>query len=180
MNVFKSFFAEMRAALKGQQQVEAELSRHFTPRAREMFAFAEDEAARLNHNFIGTEHVLLGLLKLERGVAANVLRRQGVDLKKVRASIEEYVPRGPDVSSLKPIPFTPRVKAALVTAHKEARALNHAYVGTEHVLLGLLAESDGVAARVLEGFGVHASQTRQEMLKELVPNFDEGDQASQT
>jgi ATP-dependent Clp protease ATP-binding subunit ClpC len=170
MKLLKSFFAEMRAALTDQKQVEAELSQHFTPRAREIFAFAEDEAARLNHNFIGTEHVLLGLLKLESGVAANVLRRQGVDLKKVRASVEELIRRAPDERILKPIPFTPRVKAALVTAHKEARGLNHTYVGTEHVLLGLLSESDGVAARVLEG--VCVSRTRQEVLKELDPNLE--------
>ncbi len=176
MKLFKSFFAEMRAALQG----EAELSRHLTPRARDMFAFAEDEAARLNHNFIGTEHVLLGLLRLGRGVAANVLRRQGVDLNKVRASIEQYVGRGPDVTILKPIPWTPRVKAVLVSARKKARALNHTYLGTEHVLLGLLAESDGVAARVLAGFGVYAPQTRRGILNELDPNLEGGRQPSQS
>src|ERR1041384_3909694 len=79
--------------------------------------------------------------EFSRGVAANVLRRQGVDLKKVRVTVGEYVPRGPEVKVLKPIPFTPRVKMVLVTAQKEAGALNHTYVGTEHVLLGLLAES---------------------------------------
>ena len=178
MKLLKAFFAEITAALAEQKQAEAEFSRHFTPRAREMFALAQDEATRLNHNFIGTEHVLLGLLKLDRGVAANVLRRQGVDLKKVRVTVGEYVPRGPEVKVLKPIPFTPRVKMVLVTAQKEAGALNHTYVGTEHVLLGLLAESDGVAARVLKGFGLCVSETRQEILKELDPNLDEGDQPS--
>jgi ATP-dependent Clp protease ATP-binding subunit ClpC len=146
MKLLKSFLAEMRVALTSQKQ----LSQHFTPRGRDIFALAEDEAVQLNHNFIGTEHVLLGLLNLDRGVGANVLRRQGVDLKKVRTSVEEYVGRAPDVKILKPIPFTPRVKAALITAHQEARALNHSYVGTEHVLLGLLGEKDGVAARVLK------------------------------
>src|SRR5260370_41312153 len=116
MKLFKSFFAEIAAGLAEQKQAEAEFSRHFTPRAREMFAFAQDEATRLNHNFIGTEHVLLGLLKLDRGVAAKVLTRQGVDLKKVRARIDEYVGHAPDVKILNPIPFTPRVKRILVTA----------------------------------------------------------------
>src|SRR5262249_3332706 len=154
MKLFKSFFAEMAAAVAKRKQAEAEFSRHFAPRAREMFALAQDEATRLKHNFIGTKHVLLGLLKLDRGVAANVLRRQGVDLQKVRTAVEEYVGRGPDVKILNPIPFTPRVKTVLVTAHKEARSLSHTYVGTEHVLLGLLHESEGVAARVLKGFGL--------------------------
>src|SRR5437868_1941009 len=145
MNLFKSLFARMAAASAEHEQVEAEFSGTYTPRAREIFAFAEEEATRLNHNFIDTEHVLLGLLKLNVGIAANVLRRQGVDLQNVRRAVEEYVGPGPDVMVLSPIPFTPRVKAILVTAHKEARALNHTCVGTEHVLLGLMCESDGVA-----------------------------------
>jgi ATP-dependent Clp protease ATP-binding subunit ClpC len=179
MNLFKSFLAQMAAVMKEQQQTEAEFSGQFTPRAREVFALAQDEATRLNHNFIGTEHVLLGLLKQNRGVAVNVLKRQGVDVEKVRTTVEQWVPSGPDVELLTPSPFTPRVKRVLVIAHKEARELNHTYVGTEHVLLGLLAERDGVAARVLEGFGLRLSQTRQEILKELDPNLHEGDQPSQ-
>src|SRR5438105_2822358 len=105
MKLLKSISARIAAAMAEQQQ-DAEFSQHFTPRARDMFELAEDEAARLNHNFIGTEHVLLGLLKLNQGVAANVLRRQGVDLTKVRDAIEKYVRRGPDVKMLKPVPFT--------------------------------------------------------------------------
>lgn len=179
MKWINSFLAKMADAVAHQQQAAAEVSSHFTPRARETFALAQSEAARLNHSFIGTEHVLLGLLKLNRGVAANVLRRQGVDLQKIRTAIEENVGAGPDIKVLNPIPFTPRVKRVLVTAHKEARALNHTYVGTEHVLLGLMSERDGVAARILEGFGLSVLQTRQEILKELDPNLHEGDQAPQ-
>jgi ATP-dependent Clp protease ATP-binding subunit ClpC len=179
MKLLKSFFAQIGAALKEQKQMQGEFSDQFTPRAREVFALAEDEAARLNHNFIGTEHVLLGFLKFNRGIAANVLRRQGVDLERVRTAVEGRVPPGPDLTILKPIPFTPLVKIVLDTAHKEAGALNHAYVGTEHVLLGLLAEGDGVAAHVLESFGLSVSQTRQEIRKELDPNFHEGDQRAQ-
>src|SRR5258705_260209 len=136
MKLIKSFFAEI-VALAERQQAEAEFSRHCTPRAREVFVLAQDEATRLNHNFIGPEHVLLGLIKLDRGVAANVLRRQGVDLKKVRTAVEKYVCRGPDIKILPPIPLTPSVKTVLVTAQKEARSLNHTYVGTEAILLGL-------------------------------------------
>ena len=179
MKLFKSFFAKMTAAMAEREQAEAEFSDYYTPRAREVFTLAQDEATRLNHNFIGTEHVLLGLVKLGRGVAANVLSRQGVDLQKVRTAVEQYVGRGPDVKILFPIPFTPRVKTVLVTAQKEARSLNHTYVGTEHILLGLLCETDGVAARVLEGFGLGVSQTRQEILKELDPNFLGGGEPSQ-
>ncbi len=179
MNIFKSFLAEIAAALARREQTEAEFSRHFTPRAQEIFALAEDEAARLNHNFIGTEHVLLGLVRFGRGVAANVLGRQGVELEKVRAAVEALIGHAPDVRVARPIPFTPRVKRVLVIAHREARALNHTYVGSEHVLLGLLEESDGVAARVLKDFGLCAAQTRQDILKELDPNLHESDQTSQ-
>jgi ATP-dependent Clp protease ATP-binding subunit ClpC len=179
MKLFKSFFARMAAALTEREQVEAELSGNYTPRARQVFALAEKEATRLNHNFIGTEHVLVGLVKLGQGVAANVLRRQGVDLEKVRTAVEEYVGRGPDVNLLHPIPFTPRVKTVLLTAQKEARCLYHTYVGTEHILLGLMRDGEGVAARVLEGLGLSVSQTRQEILKELDPNFLGGGELSQ-
>ena len=178
MKPLKSVFARIAAAV-AEQKDDVEFSRHFTPRAREMFALAEDEATGLNHNFIGTEHVLLGLLKLDRGVAAKVLRRQGVDLTKVRNAMEPYVRRGPDVKMLKPIPFTPRVKTVLVTAHKEARALNHTYVGTEHILLGLLRDDDGIAKRALEGLGLSVTVAQQEILKELDPNLDNGRQPSQ-
>ncbi len=171
MKLFKSFFAEMAAALADRKQAEAEFSRNYTPQAREVFTLAQGEATRLNHNFIGTEHVLLGLVKLGRGVAVNVLSRQGVHLEKIRTAVEEYVGRGPDVKILHPIPFTPRVKTVLVTAQKEARSLCHTYVGTEHILIGLLCENDGVARRVLERFGLSVSQTRREILKELDPNF---------
>src|SRR6516225_9234371 len=104
MNLFKSFFAEIAVALHS----DAELSSHFTPRAREMFAFAQDESTRLNHNFIETEHVLLGLLKLDRGVAANVLKRHGVDLRNARAGVEEYVGHTTECKNQKPPFLSPR------------------------------------------------------------------------
>jgi ATP-dependent Clp protease ATP-binding subunit ClpC len=171
MKLFKSFFDEMAAALAGRKQAAAEFDRSYTPRAQQVFAFAQAEARRLNHNFIGTEHVLLGLVGLGRGVAANVLRCEQVDLEKVRLEVERYIPRGPENTPRTPCPFTPRMRKVLEAAQKEARSLSHTYVGTEHILLGLLGDDEGVAARVLRSFGLDASRIRQDVLKELEPHF---------
>lgn len=144
---------------------------NFTPRAQQVLALARKEADRLNHNFLGTEHLLLGLIKLGQGVAVNVIQRLGLDLDTVRLKVEEKVGTGPDQKVAGNIPFTPRVKKVLALAAKEAKALNHTYVGTEHILLGLLREGDGVAARVLKDLDVDIEQARQEVLKELDPNY---------
>ena len=147
-----------------------DLPQSFTPRAQQVLTLARREADRMNHNFVGTEHLLLGLIKLGQGVAVNVLLNQGVDLEKARAEVENQVGSGPEQKTFGNIPYTPRVKQVLALAAKEARALNHTYVGTEHILLGLLREGDGVAGRVLQSLGVHLEQTRKEVLKELDPN----------
>ncbi|MBI3414824.1 MAG: ATP-dependent Clp protease ATP-binding subunit [Verrucomicrobia bacterium] len=144
---------------------------NFTPRAQQVLALARKEADRFNHNFVGTEHLLLGLIKLGQGVAVNVLQKLGLDLDTVRLEVEKQVGTGPDQKMIGNIPYTPRVKKVLSLAAKEAKALNHTYVGTEHILLGLLREGDGVAARVLKNLDVDIEQTRQEILKELDPNF---------
>src|SRR5437016_426233 len=144
---------------------------NFTPRAQQVLALARKEAERFNHNFVATEHLLLGLIRLGQGVAVNVLQKLGLDLETVRMEVEKQVGVGPDQKMLGNIPYTPRVKKVLVLATKEARALNHTYVGTEHILLGLLREGDGVAARVFKNFGVDMEKTRHEILKELDPNF---------
>src|SRR3954465_5086840 len=144
---------------------------NFTPRAQQVLALARKEADRFNHNFVGTEHLLLGLIKLGQGVAVNVLQKLGLDLETVRMEVEKQVGTGPDQKMIGNIPYTPRVKKVLALAGKEAKALNHPYVGTEHILLGLLREGDGVAARVLKNLDVDIEQTRQEILKELDPNF---------
>lgn len=144
---------------------------NFTPRAQQILALARKEADRFNHNFVGTEHVLLGLLKLGQGVAVNVLMKQGLDLQNVRAEVEKQVGVGPEHKMVGNIPYTPRVKKVLALGIKEAAALKHTYVGTEHILLGLLSEGQGVAARVLFNLGVDIEDTRQEILKELDPNF---------
>src|ERR1051326_3202840 len=144
---------------------------NFTPRAQQVLALARKEADRFNHNFVGTEHLLLGFFKLGQGVAVNVLQKLGLDLETVRMEVEKQVGTGPDQKMIGNIPYTPRVKKVLALAAKEAKALNHTYVGTEHILLGLLREGDGVAARVLKNLDVDIEQTRQEILKELDPNF---------
>jgi ATP-dependent Clp protease ATP-binding subunit ClpC len=151
---------------------------NFTPRAQQVLALARKEADRFNHNFVGTEHLLLGLIKLGQGVAVNVLQKMGLDLETVRMEVEKQVGTGPDQKMIGNIPYTPRVKKVLALASKEAKALNHTYVGTEHILLGLLREGDGVAARVLKNLDVDIEQTRQEILKELDPNFTAQEEAS--
>src|SRR5437667_12703051 len=148
-----------------------EAMNNFTPRAQQVLALARKEADRFNHNFVGTEHLLLGLIKLGQGVAVNVLQKMGLDLETVRMEVEKQVGTGPDQKVIGNIPYTPRVKKVLALAAKEAKALNHTYVGTEHILLGLLREGDGVAARVLKSLDVDLEQTRQEILKELDRNF---------
>src|SRR5574339_252551 len=150
----------------------------FTPLAQRVLALARKEADRFNHNFVGTEHLLLGLIKLGQGVAVNVLQKMGLDLETVRMEVEKQVGTGPDQKMIGNIPYTPRVKKVLALASKEAKNLNHTYVGTEHILLGLLREGDGVAARVLKNLDVDIEQTRQEILKELDPNFAAQDEGS--
>src|SRR6266508_1916736 len=153
-----------------------EAMNNFTPRAQQVLALARKEADLFNHNYVGTEHLLLGLIKLGQGVAVNVLQKLGLDLETVRMEVEKQVGTGPDQKMIGNIPYTPRVKKVLALAAKEARALNHTYVGTEHILLGLLREGDGVAARVLKNLDVDIEQTRQEILKELDPNFNAQDE----
>ena len=144
--------------------------RNFTPRAQQALALARKEAGRFNHNFVGTEHLLLGLIALECGVAVNVLRKMGVDSDSLRSEVEKQIGAGADQKMVGNIPYTPRVQKVLAFAAKEAKALNHAYVGTEHLLLGMLREGDGVAARVLGSLNVDVEKTRLEVLKELDPN----------
>ena len=119
---------------------------NFTPRAQQVLQLARKEADRFNHNYVGTEHILLGLIKLGQGVAVNVLQKLGLDLDTVRTEVEKQVGLGPETKMAGNIPYTPRVKKVLALAGKEAKSLQHSYVGTEHILLGLLREGEGVAA----------------------------------
>jgi len=144
---------------------------NFTPRAQQVLALARKEADRFHHNYVGTEHLLLGLINLGQGVAVNVLQKMGLDLETVRSAVEKQVGSGPSAKPSGNIPYTPRVKKVLALAGKEAKALNHSYVGTEHILLGLLREGEGVAARVLKNLEVDIERCRDEILSELDPNF---------
>ena len=138
-----------------------------TDRARKVMALANQEAQRFNHEYIGTEHILLGLVKEGSGVGANVLKNLDIDLRKVRLEVEKLVKSGPEMVTMGKLPQTPRAKKVLEYAIEEARNLNHNYVGTEHLLLGLLREQDGVAAQVLMNLGVKLEEVREEVLNLL-------------
>ena len=138
-----------------------------TDRARKVMALANQEAQRFNHEYIGTEHILLGLVKEGSGVGANVLKNLDIDLRKVRLEVEKLVKSGPDMVTMGKLPQTPRAKKVIEYAIEEARNLNHNYVGTEHLLLGLLREHEGVAAQVLMNLGLKLEEVREEVLNLL-------------
>ncbi|MDT8286540.1 MAG: ATP-dependent Clp protease ATP-binding subunit [Elusimicrobiales bacterium] len=139
----------------------------FTERAQRVILIAQEEAKRLNHDYVGTEHILLGLIALGEGVAAQVLSNIGVDLRKVRAEIEKIVGIGDNMMLLGEIPFTPRAKKVLEFAVSEASDMKHTYIGTEHILLGLIREEEGVAARVLQNLELKLDTMREEVLSTL-------------
>ncbi len=139
----------------------------FTDRARKVMALANQEAMRFNHEYIGTEHILLGLVKEGNGVGANVLKNLGLDLPRIRREVEQLVRAGRTEASWGKLPQTPRAKMVLEYAIEESCKLNHTYIGTEHLLLGLLRETDGVAAQVLINLGVKLSDARAGILKLL-------------
>jgi len=139
----------------------------FTNRAKQVIKLAKKEAQRLNHNYLGTEHVLLGLLKLGQGIAVNVLRNLNLDYDTVRAEVERMVGFGPEIQVYGDPALTGKVKKVFEYANEEATSLNHNYVGTEHLLLALLRQTDGVAAQILENLGINLKDVRREVLKEL-------------
>lgn len=139
----------------------------FTNRAKQVIKLAKKEAQRLNHNYLGTEHVLLGLLKLGQGIAVNVLRNLNLDYETVRNEVERLVGFGPEIQVYGDPALTGKVKKVFDYANEEASSLNHNYVGTEHLLLALLRETDGVAAQVLENLNINLKDVRKEVLKEL-------------
>ena len=144
----------------------------FTERARQVVVLAQDEARALKHNYIGTEHLLLGLLREEQGLAARVLESLGVTVEEVRIQVARIVGQG-DELAMGQIPFTPRSKKILELSLREALSLGHDYIGTEHLLLGLARENEGVAARILLGYGVDADTIRNETV--LVLSSAEGE-----
>jgi ATP-dependent Clp protease ATP-binding subunit ClpC len=152
----------------------------FTDRARKVMALANQEAQRFNHEYIGTEHILLGLVKEGSGVGANVLKNCEVDLRRVRLEVEKLVKAGPEMVTMGKLPQTPRAKKVIEYAIEEARNLNHNYVGTEHLLLGLLREHDGVAAQVLRNLGLKLEEVREEVLNLLGASASETEEGGGT
>ncbi|MFN9437774.1 MAG: ATP-dependent Clp protease ATP-binding subunit, partial [Planctomycetota bacterium] len=147
----------------------------FTDRARKVMQLANQEAQRFNHEYIGTEHILLGLVKEGSGVAANVLKNLDVDLRKIRLEVEKLVQSGPEMVTIGKLPQTPRAKKVIEYSMEEARTLNHNYVGTEHILLGLLREQEGVAAQVLMNLGMKLEVVREELLNLLGHGMESSD-----
>jgi ATP-dependent Clp protease ATP-binding subunit ClpC len=138
----------------------------FTDRARRVVVFAQEEARLLNHNYIGTEHVLLGLVREGEGVAAQALTSMGIGLDAVRGQVEKIIGQG-QAAPTGHIPFTPRAKKVLELSLREALQLGHNYIGTEHILLGLLREGEGVAAQVLQQLGADLNRVRQTVIQLL-------------
>src|SRR5712691_10969211 len=138
----------------------------FTERARQVVVLAQEEARTLKHNYIGTEHILLGLLREEEGLAARVLESLDITVERVRAQVVRIVGSGEEVTSGQ-IPFTPRAKKVLELALREALSLGHNYIGTEHILLGLVRENEGVAARILLDFDADSEKIRNEVIRML-------------
>ena len=134
----------------------------FTERARKVIILAKEEARRFNHDYIGTEHLLLGLVREGEGVAAAVLQKLGISLENIRIEIEKLVQPGPSTQVLGDIPFTPRAKKVLELSVEEAKSLGHNYIGTEHLLLGLIKEGEGVASQVLVNLGLDLEKVRNE------------------
>src|SRR5689334_125354 len=139
----------------------------FTDRARKVMQLANQEAQRFNHEYIGTEHILLGLIKEGSGVAANVLKNFDLDLGKIRTEVEKIICSGPNMVVMGRLPQTPRTKKVIEYAIEECKNLNHNYVGTEHLLLGLLRELEGVGAQVLMNLGLKLEDARDEVLQLL-------------
>jgi ATP-dependent Clp protease ATP-binding subunit ClpC len=155
----------------------------FTERARKVIILAKEEARRFNHDYIGTEHILLGLVREGEGVAAAVLQKLGVSLEKIRLEIEKLVQPGPTTQIIGDIPFTPRAKKALELAAEEARSLGHNYIGTEHLLLGLIREGEGMASQVLLNMGLDLNTLRNEVMELLgsaLPSFGQAQPKTKT
>jgi ATP-dependent Clp protease ATP-binding subunit ClpC len=137
----------------------------FSSRAKKTMVFARQEAQRLNHEYIGTEHMLLGLLRVDTGVAASVLENMSVDVEEIRHEVHKIAKIGPSMVTMGMLPFTPRAKKALELAMVEATELRHDYIGTEHLLLGLIGEREGIAAHALANLGIELDRVRAEVLE---------------
>ncbi len=152
----------------------------FTDRAKKVMSFARQEAMKFNHEYIGTEHILLGLVQEGSGVAANVLKNMSIDLEKIRHEVEKIVKTGPSMVTMGQLPFTPRAKKVLELSMEEASQLSHNYIGTEHLLLGLIRENEGIAAQVLMNLGVKLDEVREEVLEFLGASENSGDEEGES
>jgi ATP-dependent Clp protease ATP-binding subunit ClpC len=148
----------------------------FTDRARKVMGLARQEAQRFNHDYIGTEHILLGLVQEGSGVAASVLKNLDIDLKKIRQEVEKLVSHGTTMVTMGQLPFTPRAKKVLELSLEEASNLGHNYIGTEHLLLGLIREQEGIAAQVLQNIKVRLEDVREEVLELLGAEVTQGEE----
>jgi len=152
----------------------------FTDRAKKVMSFARQEAMKFNHEYIGTEHILLGLVQEGSGVAANVLKNMNIDLEKIRHEVEKIVKTGPSMVTMGQLPFTPRAKKVLELSMEEASQLSHNYIGTEHLLLGLIRENEGIAAQVMMNLGVKLDEVREEVLEFLGASENNQDDDSES
>jgi excisionase family DNA binding protein len=168
-DIFEQFLLWLRNATQSKHAGPAELTdrfEHFTERARKVMTLSTEEARRLQHNYIGTEHLLLGLVCEGQGVAAQVLNNLGIELEIVRKQVESIIGRGDHIVTGE-IGLTPRARRVIELAVDEARRLDHHYIGTEHLLLGLVREGKGIAAQVLESLGLKLEQVRSETMRVL-------------
>jgi len=171
MNWFKAFWKGLTTPMLREGVSSFEGSNNFTQHATQVLAMARLEAARFNHGFVGTEHLLLGLVRLGKGTAVAVLAKMGVELEALKREVEKQVGVTSGEKIAGDIPITPRVKKVLALAAKEAGEMNHSSIGSEHILLGLMREGDGVAARVLKNLDLEIEIVRQCILKELNPSY---------
>ena len=173
MNWFESA-KEILAKWKTKGMYPSVFTERLTPRAQQVLVLAGKEDSRFNRNYLGTEHLLFGIIKLGQGVAFNVLQKIGLDLEIIRKEVEKQISPHTDQNRIG-TPYTPRVKKVLELAQKEADTLKHTYVGTEHILLGLLREGGGVVGQVFKNLNVDIEQTRIEIMEELETNFLPGE-----
>jgi hypothetical protein len=170
-DIFEQFLLWLRNATQSKHPGPTELTDRFdrfTERARKVMTLSREEAQRLQHNYIGTEHLLLGLVREGQGVAAQVLNNLGIELEMVRKSVESIIGRGDQiVKNTGEIGLTPRAKRTIELAVDEARRLDHHYIGTEHLLLGILREGQGIGAQVLNNLGIELEQVRTETMRVL-------------
>lgn len=153
--------------------------KNFTPRAKHVLALAQKESERLNHDYVGTEHLLLGLISLGEGVAVSVLRSMGLDLNILRFEVERQFGTGGETKQDGPAPLTARLKNIIVMSANEAKSMNYNFIGTEHLLLALLREGQSAAAQILRSLKVDVNRVREEVIKALDPNFIPGEDAPQ-